>query len=89
MGNYVSGIFCVSDTSLVNVSIAVCESDDINCQLCGINDKDWQKVWITVFCPSEGLEGTVVTIRQRRGQYLEVCGVKIYGSQQEQDNSEL
>ena len=40
-------------------------------------------VWITVFCPVEGLEGTELTIRQRRGEYLEVCGVEIYGSQEE------
>ena len=68
-----------SGNDLAGTTIEVCKEDWEDCTVCGINTHNWKGSWITVFCPDGGLEGSSVIVKRTENEYLNVCGVEIYG----------
>ena len=63
----------------VGVIVDVCKENWEDCLVCGTDPQNWKGYWITVFCPDGGLTGSSVIVKRTENNYLDVCGVDIYG----------
>ena len=55
----------------------VCQAGGLNCALCGTVEA--QSDWLTVFCPKEGLIGTLVTVDNDSGGSICICEIEMHG----------